>query len=213
MAGRACNPIPQSAICRVGECDGVWQAGLPTLGWYETATNPVIDHPHANAVSLANLADADRSGGVRWSGDAMLVADPTYHAECEWFAGRACAAIAIEQCDDLIVIVHGCESTDSSNERIVITNRFGAVWRQVQLDRFGCAALPSNMQSQQLWLRALDDGDIPDQQAEHALAVTRCGGWRGPEAREVAGQLQDLPFLFGRYGTQCLSLEVGQLGL
>ena len=26
-------------------------------------------------------------------------------------------------------------------------------------------------------------------------------------------QLQDLPFLFGRDGTQCLSLEVGQLGL
>jgi hypothetical protein len=73
----------------------------------------------------------------------MLVADPTYHAECEWFAGRACAAIAIEQCDDLIVIVHG-----------------DAVWRQVQLDRFGCAALPSNMQSQQLWLRALDACDM-----------------------------------------------------
>src|ERR1700738_961922 len=69
------------------------------------------------------------------------------------------------------------------------------------------------MQSQELWLRPLDDGDIADQQAEHALAVTRCGGWSGPELREVAGQLQDLPFLFSRNGTQCLSLEVGQLGL
>ena len=47
----------------------------------------------------------------------MLVADPTYHAECEWFASRACAAVTIEQCDDLIVIVHGCEGTDLSNER------------------------------------------------------------------------------------------------
>src|SRR5437667_4453194 len=69
------------------------------------------------------------------------------------------------------------------------------------------------MQSQELWLRPLDDGNIADQQAEHALAVTRCGGLSGPESREVAGQLQDLPFLFGRDGTQCLSLEVGQLGL
>ena len=68
------------------------------------------------------------------------------------------------------------------------------------------------MQSQELWLRP-DDGDIPGQQAEHALAVTRCGGWSGPETREVVGQLQDLPILFGRDGTQCLSLEVGQLGL
>src|SRR5438270_12314136 len=65
------------------------------------------------------------------------------------------------------------------------------------------------MQSQELWLRPLGDGDIADQQAEHALAVTRCGGWSGPESREVAGHLQDLPFLFGRNGTQCLSLEVG----
>ena len=47
-------------------------------------------------------------------------------------------------------------------------------------------------------LRPLDDGDIADQQAEYALAVTRCGGWSGPEFRESAGQLQDLPFLFGR---------------
>jgi len=83
----------------------------------------------------------------------------------------------------------------------------------MELDGFGCAALPANMQSQPLWFRALDDGDIPDQQAEHALAVTRCGGWSGPESREVSGELQDLPFLFGCDGTQCLPLEVGQLGL
>src|SRR5215472_10585911 len=41
------------------------------------------------------------------------------------------------------------------------------------------------MQSQQLWLLARGDGDILDQQTEHALAVTRCGGLSGPEAREV----------------------------
>ena len=69
----------------------------------------------------------------------------------------------------------------SSNKRLVITNRFGAVRRQVELDRFGCAALPANMQSQPLLFRAFDDGDVSDQQAEHALAVTRCGGWSGPE--------------------------------
>ena len=69
------------------------------------------------------------------------------------------------------------------------------------------------MQSQPLLFRAFDDGDVSDQQAEHALAVARCGGWSGPESREVSGELQDLPFLFGCDGTQCLPLEVGQLGL
>ena len=74
-------------ICRVGERDGVWQAGLSPLCCYETAVDPIINHPHADAVSLANLADAECSGGKRRAGDAMLVADPTYHAEREGFAG------------------------------------------------------------------------------------------------------------------------------
>src|SRR5258708_31734547 len=69
------------------------------------------------------------------------------------------------------------------------------------------------MQSQKLWLPALGDGDILVQQTEHALAVTRCGGLSGPEAREVCRELQDLLFLVSRDGTQCLPLEIGQFGL
>jgi hypothetical protein len=142
QSGENLQPIPQSSICRVGECDGVWQAGLPPLSCYETAIDSVINDPHAHAVSLTNSTDVKRPGWKRRGGDAMFVADPTYHADGKWFAVRGCAAIAIEQCDDLIVIVHGCEGPDSGNERIVVTNRFGVVRRQVQLDRFGCAALP-----------------------------------------------------------------------
>ena len=85
-SGRVCNPIPQSVICRVGERDGIWQAGLPPLCYYETAVDPVIDHPHADAVSVTNLADAERSGGKRRAGDTMLVTDRTYHADREGFA-------------------------------------------------------------------------------------------------------------------------------
>src|SRR6266566_1309497 len=86
-AGRFGDPVPQTVICRIGERDGVRKTGLLPLCGYETAVDPVINHPHADAVSLANLADAECSGGKRRAGNAMLVADPTYHADRERFAG------------------------------------------------------------------------------------------------------------------------------
>src|SRR6202790_3592042 len=86
-AGRVGNPIPQSVICRVGERDGVWQAGLLSVRCYETVVDPVINHPRADAVSLANLIDAERSGGKRRTGNAMLVTDPAYHGDGEGLAG------------------------------------------------------------------------------------------------------------------------------
>src|ERR1700681_1000459 len=184
-AGGVGNPIPQSMIYRVGDRDGVWQAGLPLLCSYEARVDPVINDPHADAVSLASLVDVECTGGKRRAEDAMLVADPTDHADREAPASRACEAVAVEQRDDLIVIVRGCQGTDVSNEGIGITNRFGAVRRKAQLDRFDGTALPANIQSQQLWILALCDGDVPDQQAEHALAVTRSGRWSGPETRKV----------------------------
>src|SRR6202011_2847632 len=87
-AGRFGDPVPQIVICRVGERDGVRKSGLLPLRCYETAVDPVINHPHADAVSLADLADAECPGGKRRAGDAMLVADPTYHADREGFAGE-----------------------------------------------------------------------------------------------------------------------------
>src|SRR3982074_2067550 len=73
-------------ICRVGERDGVWQAGLLSVRCYEAAVDPVVNHPQADAVSLANLIDVECSGGKRRTGNAMLVTDPAYHADCEGLA-------------------------------------------------------------------------------------------------------------------------------
>src|SRR6202050_4630571 len=129
-AGRVGNPIPQSVICGVGDREDVWQAGLLLLCCYEAAVDPVIDDPHTDAVSLANLIDVERTGRKRRAGNAMLVADPSDHADREALAGRACEAVAVYHCDDLIVIERGCQGTDASNERIGITKPFGAVRRQ-----------------------------------------------------------------------------------
>src|SRR6202795_3265440 len=94
-AGRVGNPIPQSAICGVGDRDDVWQAGLPLLRCYEAAVDPVIDDQHTDAVSLANLVDVERTGRKRRAGNAVLVADQSDHADGEAFAGRACEAVAV----------------------------------------------------------------------------------------------------------------------
>src|ERR1700674_2290187 len=72
--GRVGNPLPQSVICRVGDGDDVWQARLPLLCCYEAPVDPVINHPHTDAVSLADLFDIERIGGKCRGADAMLVA-------------------------------------------------------------------------------------------------------------------------------------------
>src|SRR5215470_3217494 len=81
--GRVGNPLPQSVICRVGDGDDVWQAKLPLLCCYEALIDPVINHPHTDAVSFANLFDVERIGGKRRAGNVMLVADPTDHGDRE----------------------------------------------------------------------------------------------------------------------------------
>ncbi|KRR29184.1 hypothetical protein CQ13_38845 [Bradyrhizobium retamae] len=70
-----------------------------------TTFDPVMDDPQADAKSLTNLADVQRSGGKRWASDTMLVADPSNHADGERPAGRACLAIAFELRDDFMIIM------------------------------------------------------------------------------------------------------------
>jgi hypothetical protein len=60
----------------------------------------------------------------------MLVADPPDHANREAPASRAFEAVAVEERDNLIVVVRGCQGAAMSNQGIGITNRFGAVRRQ-----------------------------------------------------------------------------------
>src|SRR6266853_998984 len=120
---------------------------------------------------------------------------------------------AIEQGDDVFVIMLGCQSAYFANERVGISNCFRAVRLQVYLDGFDRASLPADLQSQPLWLRALDDGDIEDQQAKHAFAVRGSGCRSAPESRKVDPELQYLPLLFSCDATERLMLEVGQLPL
>src|SRR5438445_12939198 len=130
-----------------------------------------MDNPQADVISLTNLADRERSGGMRRAGDAMLEPDPMYDADREGLAGRACPPFAIEPSDDLSIIVFLRHRADFGNEGVGITDCLGAIWLTTDIDRFGGSALPANLQMQQLGFRTLDDRDIADQQTQHSLAV------------------------------------------
>src|SRR5260221_4052277 len=106
--GRVGNPIPQSVICRVGDRDDVWQGRLPLLCCYEAPVDPVINHPHTNAVSFANLFDVERIGGKRRAGNVMLVADPTDHADRETPSRRAFEAVpGVGSAEFIVIMLRG----------------------------------------------------------------------------------------------------------
>ena len=130
-----------------------------------------MDNPQADAISLTNLADRERSDGKRRAGDAMLEPDPTYDVDREGLAGRACQPLTIEQSGDLSIIIFFRHRADFSNEGVGITDCLGAVWLATDIDRFVRSALPANLQMQQLGFHTLDDCDIADQQTQHSLAV------------------------------------------
>src|SRR5215471_18500040 len=96
---------------------------------------------------------------------------PTYDADREGLAGRACEAFAIQPSNDLFIIVFFRHRADFSNEGVGITGCLGAVWLAADIDSFGRSALPANLQVQQLGFCTLDDRDIADQQTQHSLAV------------------------------------------
>ena len=98
-----------------------------------------MDDPQADAISLTNLADRKGSGGQRRAGDAMLEPDPTYDADREGLAGRACQPFAIEPSDDLFIIVFFRDRADFSNKGVGITDCLGTVWLSTDIDRFGCS--------------------------------------------------------------------------
>src|SRR5499427_3642078 len=74
------TPMRNAALTRAHRG---WTARLPLLCCYEALVDPVINHPHTDAVSFANLFDVERIGGKRRAGNVMLVADPTDHGDRE----------------------------------------------------------------------------------------------------------------------------------
>ena len=84
---RVCHPLSETSILIVIDCDCIWRIRFALRRGDDTTFDPVMNDPEAYAVSLANLSDTERSSGKRWARNAMLVADPTYHANREGLPG------------------------------------------------------------------------------------------------------------------------------
>src|SRR5215510_7926590 len=121
-----------------------------------------MDDPQTDTISLTNLANCEGSGGRQRARDTVFVANPTYHFEREWLAGRAGQTFTIEQLDDLSVVVYFGHITDFSNERIRIADRILSLRALTYLEHLSCSALPANLQAQQPWFWVLNDGNVAD---------------------------------------------------
>src|SRR5215471_4908299 len=157
---RICDPLSQTSINIGIDCDGVWSVPFMVHCRDDTTFDPVMDDPQTDTISLTNLANREGSCRGQGTGDMMLVADPTYHTQREWLACGARQTLAVEEIDDLCIVVELCHITNFSNERIRIANCILALRPLAYFDCFVGAALPANSQTQQLWFRALSDGDI-----------------------------------------------------
>src|ERR1700757_996856 len=120
---RACDPFSQTSIHIVVDGDCIWRVPLALRRGDDTAFDPVMNDPQADAVSRTHLADCKRSCGNRRCGDTMLVSKPTYHADREGLPSRTRQTLAVEPCDDLFVIISLRQGADFSDECFGITRR------------------------------------------------------------------------------------------
>ena len=151
--------------------------------------DPVVNDPKADAIFGANLADIEGPVRRRWSGNAMLVTDPSYHVGGKKFTSRAHQSLAVEPRSDLFVIALFRHGADFGDKKVGIADRFWVVRPLLNRDCFRRSTLPADLQVQQLGLLVLDDGNIADQQPEDALAIASRGCWRLPQSREVVTEL------------------------
>ena len=130
-----------------------------------------MDNPEADPITLADLADAQRSLRSHRCGDPMAVAQPADHADGEAFAGRTPQALGVEPVRDGAVVEGLGQAPQARDEGLGITDDVGPPRRQGQLQSLRGPALPAQVQAQPLRLRSPGDRDVADQEAQQALAV------------------------------------------
>ena len=140
--------------------------------------DPVVNDPEADAISFSHLSDVEGVGRRFGRRNPVLVSYPSDRAEREGLASRTAMAFRAQQADDLVVMVVDCQLSDARDEGLGITDRLGPVRRQPEFQGFRCAALPADVQSDDLRLRSLRHGDVAHQQAQDPLAVPRRRGRR-----------------------------------
>ena len=103
------HPLSEAPVVIAIDCDRIGRIWLALDRRDDTTLDPVMDDPEAHAVSCTDLADTERFRRNELAGYAVFVADPAYHADREGLAGCASEMLAIEQGDDLFIIMLVCQ--------------------------------------------------------------------------------------------------------
>src|SRR5260221_11081925 len=112
--------MAKRSVDLVSDGDGIGQAGFFAAGIDETAVDPVVDDPHADAVSVAELTHVEGSGGDRRTRDGVLVPDPADHAGGKGLAGRARHVLMSQRCDALLIIALALQAPNAATQRVRI---------------------------------------------------------------------------------------------
>ena len=124
---------------------------------------------------------------------------------------RAEFSAPTELCDDLLIGQSAGQVANARNDGLRVADRLGPGPRQIHVDVAARTALPADVQDRVPRTALLLDGNVFDEQAKHALAVTGLCRRRMPQAWHILRQRQYLRLLFRRGYSRLLLFEVGVL--
>ena len=90
------DPLSQPTVGFVIDGDCVSCVVLGLFRGDDAAVDPVIDNIFADAISFADLTDAERVGGKLWGRDPVFVAYPLDHALSKRLTRRALVSLGAE---------------------------------------------------------------------------------------------------------------------
>src|ERR1700687_4800877 len=129
--GRLGDPFSEELIGFVVDRDRIWGVWLALLRGDDSAADPIMDDPQADAIPLSYLTDVEGVIGRPWSRDAMFVSQPFYCAQRELLSGRTLLAFGAHLGDDLVVMMADCQLSNARHECLGVEDRFSPVLRKV----------------------------------------------------------------------------------
>ena len=93
----------------------------------------------------------------------MLVSKPFYGPQCQRLPSRTLMAFAAQHGEHFVIVMVDSQLSNAVNKGCRITDCVRSIWRKLELERFGCAALPANMQFNHFRGRPFHNGNVAHQ--------------------------------------------------
>jgi len=93
----------------------------------------------------------------------MLVSKPFYGPQCQRLPSRTLMAFAAQHGEHFVIVMVDSQLSNAVNKGCRIADCVRSIWRKLELERFGCAALPANMQFNHFRGRPFHNGNVAHQ--------------------------------------------------